>query len=285
MPIYKQYDQAALDNQYNNRLRVPDYATYFERWESLSRQAEKEYSVIKDISYGKWPRECLDIYPSAQPRSKTLVFIHGGYWQKLDKALFHFVARSFLPAHVTTVLITYPLAPVASMDEMVSSCRDAIYWLYHHVSSFHGDPEQLYLAGHSAGGHLAAMLAATQWEQLYPDLPANTIKGACAISGLFNLVPIQLSELNSVLRMDTETALRNSPVRLQPARCPLVLGVGEDESEEFKAQSEELYTRWKEQAQLQLLELPGCNHYWVMDAFADPASLLHRAMKELMKAG
>jgi arylformamidase len=282
--IYKQYDQAALDSQYNNRLRVPDYATYLERWELLSRQTEEEYKVIKNLAYGKLPRERLDIYPSSQPGSKTLIFIHGGYWQKLDKDLFHFIARSFLSYRVTTVLIGYPLAPAASIDRIVTSCRDAVYWLYHHIASFNGDPDQLYLAGHSAGGHLAAMLVTTGWNGLYPDIPADLIKGTCAISGLFNLAPLRLADLNTVLKMDDETVSRNSPVQLKPATaCPLLLAAGEAESEEFKEQTGELYACWKEQVPVQYLELPGCNHYSVLEAFADTTSSLYQAMREIMK--
>ena len=115
MVIYKQYNQLQLDAQYNNRLHVPDYGNYFQRWEKLSRQTEKEHTVFKDISYGNHPRERLDIFPAATPNAKTLVFIHGGYWHLLDKSLFHFLATPFLKYNVTTVLITYPLAPAASL--------------------------------------------------------------------------------------------------------------------------------------------------------------------------
>src|SRR6185369_14507904 len=105
MLIYKKYDQAALDRQYNNRLQVPDFATHLDRWESLSRQTYKESPVVNDIAYGKLPLEQLDIYPSSKPSSKTLVFIHGGYWHKLDKASFQFIAKAFPANGITTVLI------------------------------------------------------------------------------------------------------------------------------------------------------------------------------------
>src|SRR3954447_11835643 len=125
MIIYKQYNREQLNDQYNNRLHVPGYAAYFERWENLSRQIENEQIVFKDISYGDHPAECLDIFPAADPLAKTLVFIHGGYWHLLDKSLFHFIAATFLQFNVTTVLINYPLAPSVSMDSIVSSCRKA----------------------------------------------------------------------------------------------------------------------------------------------------------------
>src|SRR6476660_2056675 len=117
MNVYKHYNQDQLDNQYNTRLQVQEYATYFDRWERLSRQTEQQNTILKNISYGVHPEECLDIYPSKNNHSKTLVYIHGGYWHLLDKAMFHFLAEHFLKYNVTTVLINYPLAPRSSIDE------------------------------------------------------------------------------------------------------------------------------------------------------------------------
>src|SRR3954452_11154389 len=144
MIIYKHYNREQLDSQYNNRLHVPDYADYFERWEKLSRQTEEEHTVFKNIFYGDHPEECLDIFPAEDPLAKTMVFIHGGYWYSLDKRLFHFLASTFLPYNVTTVLINYPLAPTASIDNIVSSCRKAILWLHDNVKRFNGDPSSMY---------------------------------------------------------------------------------------------------------------------------------------------
>jgi arylformamidase len=202
VPGHPSYDQASLDSQYNNRLQVPDFQDYLDRWERRSRETEKALPVVKDIPYGPLPRQRLDVYPASTPQSKTLVFIHGGYWQMLDKALFHFLASGFRSYGITTVLLTYPLAPEASIGQMVLSCRRAVQWLYDHIADYGGDPGQLYVAGHSAGGHLAAMLAATDWNRLGFRVPANVLKGFCFISGLFDLAPIQLSYLNTVLQID-----------------------------------------------------------------------------------
>jgi arylformamidase len=282
MLVYKQYDQAALDRQYNNRLHVPDFATHLERWELLSRQTEKEFPVIKDIPYGKLLREQLDIYPSLQPSSKTLIFIHGGYWYKSGKEDAQFIARAFRDYGITTVIINYPLAPVVSVDQISTSCREAIHWLSQNISSYNGDPGQLYIAGHSAGGHLAAMLLATDWKHF--ELTTDVIKGVCAISGLFNLIPIRLSDINQILNMDTETALRNSPVQLLPAtQCPLAIAVGSNETDEFLDQSKELYTCWKESIPAEIVQIPGLNHYSILETMLDPGSCLHQVMLRLMK--
>jgi len=282
MPIYKQYDKEALDRQYTNRLYVPDFATYIDRWESLSRQTEKGYPVFKDIAYGKSPREQLDIYPSPGPSSKTLVFIHGGYWHKFDKADSQFIAKAFRMYGVTTVIINYPLAPAVSMDQIVRSCCEAIHWLYKNIPGYNGDPNQIYVAGHSAGGHLAAMLLATDWKQY--NLAKDVIKGVCAISGIFNLVPIRLSYLNEVLSMDTATAIRNSPVQLSPETgCPLVIAVGGDETDEFLDQSHELYNSWKEIIPAEMVQIRGINHFSILETILDTSSKLHQVMRKLLK--
>lgn len=285
MHVYKQYDQASLDSQYNNRLHVRGFADYLSRWELLSRETENKLPVIKDIAYGNMQRETLDIFPAALPGSKTLVFIHGGYWQMLDKRIFHFVAGALHAYGVTTVLINYPLAPGASMDEIVVACREAITWIYRNISRFNGDPGQLYVTGHSAGGHLAAMLLTTNWKLLNDDLPRGLLKGSCMISGLFNLVPIQQSYLNQVLKMDLETANRNSPVRLEPKNfCPLIIAVGAAETQEFNDQSKELHAKWIDKGtEIEYLQLPQLNHFSIIESIRDPKSVLHLAMCEMMK--
>ncbi|MGI8637086.1 MAG: alpha/beta hydrolase [Segetibacter sp.] len=283
MFLYKQYDQAGLDREYNNRLHVPDFADYFERWELLSRQTEKDLQIIKDISYGTLPRETLDVFTSLRPQSKTLVFIHGGYWQMLDKSMFHFIANSFHSYGINTVLINYPLAPKASLNQIVASCRNAMNWVYNNISAYNGDSHQIFVAGHSAGGHLAAMLMATNWKVIDPQLPVDLIKGTCVMSGLFNLVPIHLSYLNSVLCWDLQTSLRNSPLNHEPLnRCPLVISVGGDETSEFKGQSKDLYTAWKEATETELLGLAGLHHFSIVDQFSEENSSLNLAMRKLL---
>lgn len=275
MIIYKQYSQEELDNQYNNRLHVPDFATYLERWDTWSEAARQKHSYVKDLPYGDHPRECLDIFPSDKRDSKVLVFIHGGYWQLFDKAKFHFVAAAFLPHHVTMVVINYPLHPAAAMDEIVASSRKAILWLQQHLAAYNADPRQVHIAGHSAGAHLAAMLISKESAVKIESF----IKGMCLLSGLYNLIPVQLSYVNAGLGMDKETAVRNSPVNLPAVQtCPLLVAAGEAETAEFKEQSRELYNHWKTKTPVQLVELPGLNHFSILDALVDENTSLYKRM-------
>ncbi len=285
MYVYKSYDQTALDSQYNNRLHVPDHAAYIARWELLSRETEIKWPVVKDIPYGSLPGEKLDVYPSLQPDAKTLIFIHGGYWQMLDKAMFHFIANGFHCYGITTVLLTYPLAPKASMDGIVRSCRKAVKWLYNNIHAFNGNARQMYVAGHSAGGHLAAMLMANDCKFSNPGVPENILKGACFISGIFDLEPIYLSYLNKNLMMNWETAVRNSPVRLEPQKaCSLMVAVGATETTAFNDQSRALYACWKEKgSDIHFLQLPQLNHFSIVESIADPHAALHKAICRLME--
>lgn len=277
MIIYKQYTQQELDNQYNNRLHVPDFATYLERWNTWSEAARQQHAYIKDLRYGDHPRECLDIFPSGKQNSKVLLFIHGGYWQLFDKTKFHFVAAAFLQHNITTVVINYPLAPAATMDEIVASARKAVRWLQQHLAAYDADPQQVYIAGHSAGAHLATMLMSKDsGVEMAPF-----IKGMCLLSGLYNLVPVQLSYVNAGLGMDTATAVHNSPVHLPAVQpCPLLVAAGGAETEEFKAQSRELYNSWKTKTPVELVELAGLNHFSILDALVDENTSL---FKEMMK--
>jgi arylformamidase len=281
--IYKHYDQAALDRQYNNRLLVPEFPAHLRRWDDWSREAESTLNHAHDIPYGDGARERLDVYPSRIPASKVLVFIHGGYWHKLDKSGFQFIAEAFHRYDITVVLVGYPLAPAASMDEIVASCRKALHWVYENIGKHQGDPSAIFLAGHSAGGHLAAMMLTTDWSQVYINLPQNLLKGVATLSGLFNLRPIQLSEVNAVLNLNDDMVTWNSPVKLQPReKCPLLIAVGGDESDEFLDQSSELKEVWSGQLPIDFLRLQGINHYSIMAALREESSPLHLAVRKMI---
>ena len=167
------------------------------------------------------------------------------------------------------------------MDEIVASCRKAILWIYQNIKKFNGNPEQIFIAGYSSGGHLASMLMEKEWVQRND---AVFIKGVCSLSGVFNLVPIQLSNFNAVLNISDATAMRNSAVKLEPANTSsLLLFVGDDETNEFKAQSAELYNSWKDKNNhTTILQLPGINHFSIPETLIDKNSPVHIAMCKLM---
>lgn len=280
MVIYKTYDQPALDSQYNNRARVPNFEQIIQQWEQASEVLRQRAQFQADVPYGTHPREILDIFPASRPSAPVQAFFHGGYWRSLEKRLFHFIAADFIDRDITYVAVNYPLAPQATMDEIVNSCRQAIVWLYRHIGTYNGDSAKIYISGHSAGGHIVAMLMTTNWPELATDLPLDPIKGGCAISGLFNLIPVQLSYVNADLQMDEAMARRNSPLFLAPTcKSPVIVTVGGAESEEYLAQSQDLTIAWSQQElPVTQLIIPEANHFSILDHLVNPQAPLHQAM-------
>lgn len=273
MLIYKSYDQAALNHQYNNRELVPDYATYLDDWESRSQLVLNSTTRYhQSLAYGDLPAEKLDIYPANQRGAPTLIFIHGGYWQSMDKERFQFIAAAFHPYDMTVVILTYPLGPETAMDKIVESIQRAMRWIHAHIEEYHGDPTRLYLSGHSAGGHLSTMMLTREFG------PSEVkFKGIVALSGLYDLTPIRLSHVNEKLNMDDTLAKALSPVRLHPKEnCPLILAVGGEESDEYHCQMRDLENAWSSGVDLQSWILPGLNHFSILSEFADRSSDFHR---------
>jgi arylformamidase len=269
--IFRDYDQAGLDAQYNNRAAVADAARYIERWPEASRKTRARLGGTLDLAYGPHPRHRLDIFPATGGgRAPVVAFIHGGYWQALDKSVFSFIAAPFVDAGVTVAMLGYPIAPEVGMDEIVASIRQALLWLGRHVGDHGGDPARLHLTGHSAGGHLTAYMMAEDFS-VEAGVPQPLLKGGLALSGLYELEPIRLTYLNHALGMDAAVARRNSPANRPAGRMPLILAVGADETVEFRRQQRDHHARCRQAGwPVEAIEVPGRNHFSVLEAMADP---------------
>src|SRR5438445_156719 len=151
--VFRDYDRAALDREYDNRAKVKDAPEWLERYARESAKARAELSCRLDVAYGPSAGETLDVFPApGSGPAPVHVFIHGGYWHRLDKADGSFVARGLLPAGAAVVVINYALIPTVQMAELVSQCRASIAWVHRHAASFGGDPRRTFVSGHSAGG-------------------------------------------------------------------------------------------------------------------------------------
>ena len=283
-PVFLHYDQAALDREYNNRDKVPDYADHLDRWQALSMQARRELEAQLDLGYGPSAAETLDVFTVAGRNAPVQVFFHGGYWKMLHKDDFSYVAYGLQPAGAITVVVNYALIPEVDMDELVRQCRAALAWVYRHAESFGGDRARIYISGHSAGGHLTAMLMATEWSMFELGLPADLVKGGCGISGLYDLEPIRLCYLNDDLELTPEAAERNSPVRLaRHAKGPLLLPVGGLEGPEYLRQSETLAEHWRDQgAAPEVMVMAGQDHFSIAAQLETTDSELSRAIQRQM---
>lgn len=285
--VFRDYDQAALDREYDNRSKVDGALAFLQACSDDSAAARAELGGEHNVAFGPSAEETLDIFPpgtAGGDPAPVQVFYHGGYWRALSKDDFSFVARAMAPKGAVTVVVNYALVPAVSMDELVRQCRAALAWCWKHAGDFGGDRDRICISGHSAGGHITAMMLATDWTAFDPDLPAAPIRGAYALSGLYDLEPIRLCFLNEDLGLTAEAAARLSPVRLSPgSRPPLALAVGGLEGPEYLRQSAALMRAWGGSGlDLSVHVLPDVHHFSIVAQLNDPASPLARLMHAQM---
>jgi arylformamidase len=277
------FDPDWLDREYNNRARIPEHPQIFERWQTASAHARSHASRRLDVRYGDGPNELLDVFPTATAAAPVLLFIHGGYWRALDKSDTSFIAPALVQAGVLVVVPNYALCPAVTIEQITMQMVRAVAWTYRHAALYGGDPERIVVAGHSAGGHLAAMLALCEWRSYAKDLPADVVKGILGISGLYDLEPVaQVPFLRDDLRLGLASARKLSPSNLPaPRGCRVMTAVGANESSEFLRQNRLLREHWGTRVVPVCEEIPGTNHLDVLHDLADPQGRLHALARQL----
>ncbi len=281
----KNDDPQWLEDQYNNRARVPEHAQHFERWARESLQVRRTQPCKLDIAYGPTPGQTLDVFPSDHVRSPVVVFIHGGYWRSLDKSDHSFVAPSLTQAGACVVVVNYDLCPAVTIPDISVQMVRALAWCWQNIARCGGDPRRISVAGHSAGGHLAAMMLACYFNDFDRSLPSDLVTRALSISGLFELEPLRHTpSLQAALRLTPEDARRASPALFPPPRLgQLASVVGGKESLEFLRHNELIRQAWGP-ARVPVCEaLPGLNHFSVLESMAQPGERLHALSLELLQ--
>ena len=265
--VYKNFDAASLDAAYDNRRHVPKCEEMFLDWDKRSRDYRKQSNNRLDVAYGDSKLEAMDIFLPDNPSGAIHAFIHGGYWRSLDKADFSYLCKPLVEEGHITASVNYGLCPAVSVETIVKQTQAAVAWLYRNGAELGGDPTKIHISGHSAGGHLAAMLLATDWPSYAEDLPATLIKSVTAISGVFNLEPIPHLLTNEDIQLDADMARRLSPHFLKPAHdAPLSVIVGGSELPEFVRQSRDFADTWDTHlSNIGYLELCGLNHFTIVD--------------------
>ena len=250
-----------LEAEYNNRARVPDSGAIIGQWarDAAAFRAGWAASTL-DIPYGEGARERFDLFEAATP-GPVAVFIHGGYWQALDKSFASHCARGLLGRGVTVAVPSYDLCPNVPLRHIVEQMQAACAVLCRRSG------RRLLVAGHSAGGQLAAMLMATDWKAIDPSLPADLVGAALPVSGVFELEPGLPTSIGAALHLAAEEARALSPRWLPPAPGEMHAVVGGAESDEFLRQTRDFAAAWGGSHEV----LPGANHFTVLDPFADPA--------------
>jgi arylformamidase len=272
---------ADLESEYNPRISVPDHAEVFARWarEAEDYRAEmlKSGRAELGLSYGDTPRQFVDLFlPAGGENAPLAVFIHGGYWRAMDPSFHSHLARGLNGRGVAVAVAGYDLCPIVTIADIVEQIRRACIFLWQRYE------RRILVHGHSAGGHLAAAMVATQWQKLWPKAPADLVPAGFAVSGLFDLTQLIGLSGNQDWGLDADEARRLSPIFWSlPAGRTLDATVGDLETDAFKTQSRSMSEAWgKAGANTRYGEFPG-NHFAVIEALADPANPMVARVAEL----
>jgi arylformamidase len=259
--------------EYNNRARVPEHPPIIAGW-ARDAQAWREREAHRTISYGSGARNTIDVFPS-RSEGAMVVFIHGGYWQALDGSFFSHLAAGLNAHGVSVAIPSYDLCPQVSVADIIAQMRMAAREL-----SRLG--RRLVVSGHSAGGHLAACLLATDWRSIDAALPEDLVKAAYTISGLFDLGPLVKTSVNNALGLNETSAEQASPLFWPaPSHGSLDAAVGGDESAEYFRQSRTLVDSWSGRIETRFTEVPGANHFTAIAPLADPRSAMTLRLADL----
>jgi arylformamidase len=274
--------------EFNTGLSVPERPAILAEWAARGSQTRVELGGHFDVAYGRGGDETLDFFPAATKGAPLLIFIHGGWFRALDKNDFAWMVPAYLQQGVNVAMPNYTLAPAASVREITQQMLLAISFLYLNAQRFGFDARRIVVAGHSAGGHLAAMMMAARWADYRTvsneSLPEQLFKGGVLVSGVFDMRPVVAAPfINDDLKLTLQSALEVSPAFMPPASdASLVTAVGGKESLAFIEQTRLINARWQQVLQQEVV-MPEHNHFTVCDAFADPAHPLFAATMGLLQ--
>lgn len=280
--LWRGYDQAALDVQYNSRSTVSDFMVFTRQYTGRTRDCKASLRCIDNVRYGPEDSERLDIYPAAQPDAPVMVFLHGGDWRSLSKEDSGFAAAAFVASGVTLVVPDFTLVPHTTLPAMGEQVGRMLAWVARHIGSHGADPSRIHIAGHSSGANLVGQLLTAD---LLPDAGTNPIKGAVFVSGLADLEPVRLSFRNQNLHLDRATVLQVSLAHRMPTvSCPLIVAVGALETEDYRRQARDTFHYWTSHGnKAELHELAGRHHFDAVLEWADPDSPLFQATLRMME--
>jgi arylformamidase len=259
--VFLDYDQKALDDQYEQRAWVPHADQIIRRYSEASDAVRKRIGEPRTERYGSTAAEKLDIYGTGK---KAFVFVHGGAWKRQSSREQAFPAEPIIEAGAAYVALNFALLPTVTLPEMVAQVCRGIDWVYRNLS------REVVLCGHSSGGHLAACALTKQ----------NFVKSALVVSGVYDLLPVRLSARNEYVRLDERLEHEYSPIRhVEKIRCPVTVSWAEKESAEFYRQSQEFAARLGAPAIIG----KNLNHFEIIETMADPRSPLGRAALNMLQ--
>ena len=274
---HEKFSPQEFERQYNLRLGRPDFDdAVLPDWLSRSASARATLRCSLDIRYGEGPKQMLDVFPSSEADAPTLVYFHGGYWQRGDKSIYSFLAAPFVEAGVGVVAVGYDLCPDVTIARIVDEAREAMAYIWRHANDLGVGRDHITVMGHSAGGHLAEMMMGADFTRVGDGLPMDLIKAGVPISPLSLLEPVRRTEsLNAGIRLDAAEAEAQSPMLNHPpfANAPQLVAVGGAETDEFHRQARMYVDAFSTEARrLALCVVPDVDHFDVLNVLADPSS-------------
>jgi arylformamidase len=277
VPIWDGLTAEEHEFQYNPQRSSPDFEAARRRREPANAAATEALKPDTDVAFGPGALHRLDLFrPRGAGPFPVHMFFHGGYWRAQDKRNFAFVAPGLVERGVLVAVMNYDLCPAVTLDGAVASGLAGMEWVAKKIAAHGGDPGRITMSGHSAGAHLVAAGLATDW--ITRGLPADLIKGALMISGIYDPTPAMRTSVNADIRLTPEIAARHNFEALPPrVSCPAWVMAGGDEPEHWINQSVR-YSRHLARHGLRpgLLVTPRQHHFDILDQYTDPHSdLLH----------
>ena len=284
--VWRGYGQSALDRQYNSRGTVADAGIYLRQYAARTESAKASLACHEDLRYGEGPDDRLDLYPAAAAAAPVLVFFHGGDWRALSKNDSGFAAPAFVVSGAVFVALDFTQVPASTLPAMGAQVRRALVWLSQNVAAYGGDPARIHIAGHSSGANLVGqcLMAQPAGASGAFGISPELIKSALMIGGLGDLEPVRLSFRNQQLNLTPDVVRRASLLHQNPGTgCPLLVAVGEKETDDYRRQSLELADYWRGHGNAAtLMELEDRHHFDAVLEWADPASGFFRVSRAML---
>ncbi len=277
LTYHEKFSAEEFEQQYNLRLGRPDYEqTVIPGWLKNSEFARENLNCSLDIRYGKGEKQKIDVFSCGDSNAATLLYFHGGYWQRGDKSIYSFIATPFVAAGVNVVVVGYDLCPDVTLTKISEEAREAVVQVYLHAEEMGVNKSRIAVMGHSAGGHITQMMMGTDWPTFNKSLPADLVKAGIPISPLSLLEPVRRTKgLNAGIRMDEQEAEAQSPMlNHQPVtNAPQLVVVGGAETDEFHRQSQMYFDAFNTADRImELYHVPDVDHFDELNVLVDSGS-------------
>lgn len=287
LSFHKKFSADEFEQQYNLRLARPDYEeTVIPGWLESSVHARQNLHCNLDLRYGTGEKQKLDLFHCNDPTAATLLYVHGGYWQRGDKSIYSFIATPFVAAGVNVIVVGYDLCPDVTITRITDEIREAVAYVYLHADELNVSKDRITVMGHSAGGHITEMMMGTDWSAYDSQLPKTLLAAGIPVSPLSLLEPVRRTAgLNAGIRMDEAEAESQSPMLNHPpvTDAPQLVVVGGAETDEFHRQSQMYYEAFNtEDRAMELYHVPDVDHFDELNVLVDAQSPFFKKSLALM---